>query len=288
MGKKRKQKNKIEKHENNSIINYIILHKELITIIFGLCVAVYPIINTIYKIMYQIECENFYGIPGKYFDSNIDIRLLYLFIIVIFLLMGTMPTWLKKYYEKRGELTKGTLTLTIFYAVIIGLALGFINVYNLIEIMKQTYRTHEIFGVVNNWLNSHAYFTIIVVLGFGSISTLGLTLMDCIANIKYVVAKNIVCVILAVSLIASLVVMFYGTIFKLSISIEDKSKYEFITYNEEEYVVLSSYNEKVLIVPFETDDNKEQYTFKTSQYSFISQDRGVYKYKEIKNRPIIN
>ena len=201
--------------------------------------------------------------------------------------MGIMPNMLKKYYEKREKITKGNLAEAIFLSIIIGIVIGFINVYNLIEIMKQTYRTHIVFRVINNWLDNHAYFTITVVIVLGSVSVLGLTLMDHLKNIKCDKIKNVVCFILSVSLIASLMVMLYGTIFKLSISIEDKSKYEFVTYDEEEYVVLSSYDEKILIIPFEIDE-KEQYIFKTGQYSFMNQDKGIYKYKDIKDSPIID
>ncbi|MBT9699422.1 hypothetical protein [Eubacterium ventriosum] len=256
----KKVKKNIEKQGKNSFVNYIISKKELITIMIGLCATLYPIVNTVYKIMYQNECEKFYGIPGKYFDSDIDNRLLYLLCIIILLFMGIMPTLLKKYYEKKDKLTKGNLVEAIFLSVIIGIELGCINVYNLIEIMKQTYRTCEVFQKINNWLDNHAYFTVTVVIILGSISVLGLTLMKYLKNIKCNIVKSVVCVILSVSLIASLVVMVYGTIFKLSISIKDKSKYEFVMYNEEEYVVLSTYEEKILIIPFEIDE-KEQYIY---------------------------
>lgn len=283
----KKVKKNIEKQGKNSFVNYIISKKELITIMIGLCATLYPIVNTVYKIMYQNECEKFYGIPGKYFDSDIDNRLLYLLCIIILLFMGIMPTLLKKYYEKKDKLTKGNLVEAIFLSVIIGIELGCINVYNLIEIMKQTYRTCEVFQKINNWLDNHAYFTVTVVIILGSISVLGLTLMEHLKNIKCNITKSAVCVILSVSLIASLVVMVYGTIFKLSISIKDKSKYEFVMYNEEEQVVLSTYEEKILIIPFEIDE-KEQYIFKTSQYLFINQDKGLYKYKNIKYSPIVD
>lgn len=42
-----------------------------------------------------------------------------------------------------------------------------------------------------------------------------------------------------------------------------------------------------MIIPFEIDE-KEQYIFKTSQYLFINQDKGLYKYKNIKYSPIVD
>lgn len=90
-----------EKKDKKSVVEHIVSHKGLIKIILGICASLYPIVNTVYKIMYQGECEKFYGIPGKYFDSKIDNRLLYLCCIIILLMISIMPAFMKKYYEKR-------------------------------------------------------------------------------------------------------------------------------------------------------------------------------------------
>lgn len=284
--RKNRTKKSMEKKEKKSIVDYIVSHKEFITIILGLCASIYPIINTVYKIMYQSECENFYGIPGKYFNSNIDNRLLYLCCIIILLLISIVPVFMKNYYEKRENLSKGHLVEAIFLSIVIGMEIGLFNVYNLMEIMKQTYKTNDFFRLINNWLDNNACFTIMLVVVLGSLSVLGITLMDKLKNIKWNWIKNVVCVILSLSLVASVLIMLYGTMFKLSISIEDKTKYEFVTYDEE-YVVLSLYNEKNLIVPFEIDE-KGQYIFKTSQYLFDEQYEGIYQYRDIKYSPRID
>lgn len=284
--RKNRTKKSMGKKEKKSIVDYIVSHKEFIAIILGLCASIYPIINTVYKIMYQSECEKFYGIPGKYFNSNIDNRLLYLCCIIILLLISIVPAFMKKYYEKRENLSKGYLVEAVFLSIIVGMEIGLFNVYNLIEIMKQTHKTNDFFRLINNWLDNNACFTITIVVVLGSISVLGITLMDKLKSIKWNWIKNVVCVILSVSLVASVLVMLYGTMFKLSISIEDKTKYEFVTYDEE-YVILSLYDEKILIVPFEIDE-KGQYIFKTSQYLFDEQYEGIYQYRDIKYSPRID
>ena len=85
----------------------------------------------------------------------------------------------------------------------------------------------------------------------------------------------------------SVLLMLYGTIFKLSISIENKTKYEFVTYDNDEYVILSSYDEKLLIIPFEINENGH-YIFKTDQYLFSERYGGRYQYRDIKYSPKIN
>ena len=275
-----------EKKDKKSIIAWIVSHKDFITIILGLCAALYPILNTAYIIMYQTKCEKFYGIPGKYFDSNIDNKLLYLLCIITLILISVAPAFMKKYYKERGNLTKGYLIEAVFLSVITGMGIGAVNVYNLIEIMKQTYKTNAFFGSINNWLDNHACFTITIVIVLGSFSILGITLIDNLRTIKRILLKKIVYILLTISLTLSVIVMLYGLIFKVSISIEDKTKYEFVTYNNDEYVVLSSYHEKLLLSPFQID-KKGQYIFKTNQYLFRKPYEGLYQYKDIECSPLI-
>ena len=121
--RKNRRKKNTEKKEKKSFDNYIVLCKPIITIILGLFTALYPILNTIYKINYQSKCEKFYCIPGEYFNSNINNALLYLSCIVILVLISIMPAFMKKYFEKTEDLTKGQLAeaavISVFYALIL-------------------------------------------------------------------------------------------------------------------------------------------------------------------------
>ena len=51
--RKNRRKKNTEKKEKKSFDNYIVLCKLIITIILGLFTALYPILNTIYKINYS-------------------------------------------------------------------------------------------------------------------------------------------------------------------------------------------------------------------------------------------
>ena len=64
---------------------------------------------------------------------------------------------MKKYYEKKENLTKGYLVEAVFLSVVIGMEIGLFNVYNLIEIMKQTHKTNDFFHWINNWLANNAW-----------------------------------------------------------------------------------------------------------------------------------
>lgn len=277
---KKKKGNSGATKERKQLVDFLVTHKESIAIILGVCVSLYPILNSFYKILYRIECEKFYALPGKYFDANIDNRLLYLGCIIILVFISIAPALMKRYYEKKGNLTKAYLLDAAFLSIIIGVEIGLLNVYNLIEIMKQTYKTNRFYGFINNFLNNNSYITIIVIIILGTISVLGITLLKEIKSVRWKWINNLVCAVLYVSLGISVLLLLYGTMFKLSISIEYKTKYEFVKYDNAEYVVLSSYNDKLLIVPFEVDESG-RYTFLTSQYLFGEPYDGVFQYKQI-------
>jgi len=65
-----------EKKEN-------VLNIKNISVLLTVFAAVYASSNLVFNYIYQNKCEKFYGIPGKYFSSNIDNRLIYLITVVI-------------------------------------------------------------------------------------------------------------------------------------------------------------------------------------------------------------
>lgn len=204
----------------------------------------------------------------------------------ILLLMGIVPVLIKRYYEKIENSTKCVVVESACLAILVGMEIGLFNVYNLIEIMQQTYKTSGVMRLINDFLIKNPYMTVIVIVILASISVLGITFLDGLKYMKHKLIKNISCIILWVSLVCSLLLIIYGTFFKFYISIDDKTRYEFVTYDIE-YVILSTYDEKVLMVPFEIDENG-QYIFKTNHYIFGEPYEGIYQYKNIKYSPKID
>ncbi len=283
MKKKKKKKKK-------QLINNSIESKFSIKTIFGMfggVVTVYPIVNFIYNVFYQSECEKFYGVPSKYFHSSINNILIYLGGILILILLGASTIFLKKYDEKNNVKVKGVTLYVSVLAISVGLIFGLLNVYNLIEIMKQTHKTNDFFRSINIFLNNNAVLTIIVVIALSVIAWLGITLNDIINSIKSIRIKTTINIICVFSIVLSILLMTYGTIFKLSISIEDKTKYEFVILDKDDYVILSEYNDKFLIVKYEIDNNG-QYIFDTSKYWFCEKNQGSYSYISLKYRPKVN
>lgn len=109
MGKK--SKNNDEKTKM-SISEWLFTKKGIIVGISGGLATLYPIVNFVYNLSYQSKCEGFYGVPGKYFHSTIDNRLLYLACILILIIICVTPVIIRKYDEKNKVQTKGS---TIFF-----------------------------------------------------------------------------------------------------------------------------------------------------------------------------
>lgn len=165
--------------------------------------------------------------------------------------------------------------------------IGLLNVYNLLEIMKQTYKTYGWIRSVINFVDKNAMITITIFIVAGSIALLGITLMDKIRVIKWKWIKNVINIVFILSFGISLLLMIFGTIFKMSISIEDKTKYELVTIDEEEYVVLSEHDDKILVVLYEVKENG-QYIFNTSKYWIYEKYQGTHRYINLKYCPEIN
>lgn len=281
-----KENKKAEKKTKISIQEWLFAKKEIIVCIAGGLASLYPIVNFVYNLSYQSKCERFYGIPGKYFHTTIDRSLLYLASILMLIIICAMPVIVKKYDEKKVQ-GRGTTVYISFVAAAVGTEIGLLNVCNLLEIMKRTYKTYEWIRSISNFLDKNATITITAVIVSGTIALLGITLMDKIRVIKRKRVKNVINCVFSFSFLITLWLMICGTIFTLGISVEDKTKYEMVTIDEEDYVVLSEHEDKILAVLYELKENGEC-IFDTSKYWIYKKDQGTYRYINLKYCPQIS
>lgn len=119
----------------------------------------------------------------------------------------------------------------------------------------------------------------------GSLAIAGVTLLDKVRVVKNKCIKNVFGFILVVSIILNATLLLYGTIFKISITVEDKTRYEMITYEDKNYIVLSTYEDKLLAVEYERKDDR--YILKTYQYAFFDQFSCKYEYLDFESYPLI-
>ena len=153
--------------------------------------------------------------------------------------------------------------------------------------MKQTYNANGFFTSINMVLNQYAFITIGIVVGCGTFSVVGLTFAELINDTTYKWMKKIMFGIFLVSFVISFTIMVYGSIFNMSISIDKKTKYEFLTVDNSEYVILSQEEDKLLVVSYKVD-TKGRYSFYTDKYYFVNEYEGTFEYRDIGESPIIH
>ena len=255
-----------------------IKYQEIIGSIVGAVAVIYPALNYIYNFFFQLECEIFYGIPRQYFHSVIDNKLMYLAIIFI------IPLVCYKLLITKSEESKNHKCET---AVFLGFYIGLLNVFNLIEVLRQAHKTFDWIEPFVVFLGENVTAMVIIIIALGMFAFLGPILLEkvrCKKN-KWIIAA--LSFAISLTIIFDLLLMLYGgVIFKLQISMEDKTKYEIVTISEKEYMVLSEHEDKILAVEYKEEN--DQYIFNTSKYWFYDKYQGTHRYVDLKCSPKID
>lgn len=157
--------------------------------------------------------------------------------------------------------------------VVISLFLNIIVSYN--------YRDFILDGIVY-LVNTYRNVMSVVFLLFSFFTIL--FLYDINGFLKTARYKKIVLIIFLFSFGMCSNILLFGSISQITSTIDQKTKYEFITVDDNEYVILSEYKGKFLVVSFEKD--RGEYIFNTNQYKFINMNQGLITYKDVKNLKI--
>lgn len=262
-----------------NIIRYLIsrLLNCDISIIIPVCSLIgfiYGLINIVSNELYKIGCERFYEIPGYYFSINIDEKLVFIFLIGVLLFYSIFPRFLKK--QQKNILSKGINIECIVFSIMMGLIIGCVNFLSLNTILKQIN-----FKLMIDIILNHAIACYLILFILGTFSIIGITFF------KKIGKKKLVLVLWIAALVISLIIFVCGIMFKIFNSVEDKTKYEFVEFKNKDYVVLTEYNNMNLVVEYDLDKN-HNYIFKTKRYFFIKKNKGICRYIDIENKPLIN
>lgn len=241
--------------------------------------VIYQIVDYLYEYLFQIRCEKFYGIPRGYFSTDINPSLLYLGVILLFGSLFFAPLFLRRYEENKIAL----IIESVFLSIVLGVGLGVVNLFNLLEIMKATNNKNEFWFNWNNWLAQND--GVIVKLIFLS-SILASLIIFLSPYIKFKRIKNILlfttAICFTICFTISFLLLLYGTACKLRINIEEETQYETVTCDGEQYVVITEKNDKLLVTKYEEDviDNGIKVTvLHTSQYLFLDKSNCNFSYK---------
>lgn len=258
-------------------------YKKIIFGLAGILVSTYPIINIVYNALYQIKSETFYGIPGKYFHDSVDNRLMYLGCIVILVGMCAIPVIIKRHDEKSLGQKKVSNAYVYFLSIVLGILVGVLNVDNWLAIMKRVYKKDNWFGNIVSLLSQNTYIMILIII-LGSVAILGLTYNFQIIKSHFL--REFFIKMFAIAFALSFTLVIGGVVCRLSINLEDQTKYELVVIDKQSYAVLAEDDEKILAVPYiETKD--KDFVFDTRKYYFFDKYQGTYQYVYMKNPPQI-
>lgn len=276
---------RLEMNELKKIIKEYIkkIGKEKIAIIVSIITIVtvgFNFFKTVYNdFIYQASCERFYGIPKYYFSYNLNDKLYWLLLTSIAIIICLTPRIIKKHcYSSSGTFNRIIKYIFIFLCcmslwVVISLFLNIIVSYN--------YRDFILDGIVY-LVNTYRNVMSVVFLLFSFFTIL--FLYDINGFLKTARYKKIVLIIFLFSFGMCSNILLFGSISQITSTIDQKTKYEFITVDDNEYVILSEYKGKFLVVSFEKD--RGEYIFNTNQYKFINMNQGLITYKDVKNLKI--
>lgn len=237
--------------------------------------------------MYKFDCEGFYNIPSKYFNTGYSNKII---LLVCLLLLFTTPIigfCGKRYLIKDGATKFEVIILTTVFSIYLSLCMGLLNIYNLKFIIETVEDSIRIPSSVANIINKCANGIVWSVIILGMLSVVGIVLFDNIGKIKRKTLRIIVQFISWVPIIFTVILFAYGTVFKMASNVEDLKKYELISYSDSQYIVLSNCDDKALVVPFDVDEDG-QYIFYTSEYKFVDKYEGNFEYIIMQHKPLIS
>ncbi len=267
-----------EKHEFEKISN-------IIGIISSILIGLYFVLNTLYKVAYQGDCEDFFNIPGKYFVSSIDNKAIYLILIILCIIIFFSPSLLKKRMEKSGEKKSSIYLYIISLIIILGLFLGLLNFLNLFIILEKINQVIWLPQKLIQWISRNIFIIIFVMVIF-SIATLILFILNTeVKRIRFKIIKKVIFGIGILSYLISASLYFGATVIKLSTNIEDKIQYETFIIDDKNMVVLSEKDDKLLAVEYDVINGKA--TFFTDKYIFIDYNNIYISYKKLGPDPDI-
>ena len=226
--------------------------------IFTLISTVLPLLFYVHSFMFSINCQNLYGIPSKYFSITMhDIMpyaILFFFIVV---------TFIYNYFFYKNNNLGNNLSSKIFYlsgAIVPGLAFSIIELTLLYIFVLQ-------YNWVTKALNYIPLTLIYILMLFLSVLSFVRIPNDMIKHkkLKTIIKKasSICSIIIYSSVILSFVFLFFN-------ATPINKSYETTIVNNSQYVILSEYENKYLIVKY--DNTKDTTVFFTNEYQLINKE----------------
>ncbi len=261
--------------------------KDVVAVIVATVPLGYFILNRVYQKIYQTDCEAFFHIPRRYFVTDIGDKLLYFLLLLAMVLLLLLPI----YYRKLPLLNKAKpsfiddFLISLLFAVEMGL-IGVQSFEIIVHRAGNNDNLKNLVGFVEKHYDSISWILVVIV-------SISMPLYVISNRIKKEKVKKALKVISTVLVTIGVVLLVSGFIVVLTSSVEDERRYEIVTVGKEEYVVLSTIDEKELIANCSIDytidcNNNQSITMQISveDYRFIEEHSGKnYRYIRLTEAP---
>ena len=260
----------VDKVDTNKIEKLTLIGGFIFTIMGG----VYFVANYLYNQRYKQKNQSYYGIPSKYFQGSIEDKVFYLILVIILICIIFSSLLLLYNIKNRTDkiIDRLMVKITAFAMGVVFWILNIKNLFDIIEIIEKNKFTI--------FVNNRIFGVSMIIAMFSVVGIICITYNDEIGsklNEKWKKYFNMFAwVIFGLSFIILIVAL--GV--KFSYNAESKTIYETIVYEDKNMAILSDLDDKVLIVEYEINENKET-ILKTYNYMIVDKENLVISYKDL-------
>lgn len=266
----------VDKVDTNKIEKLTLIGGFIFTIMGG----VYFVANYLYNQRYKQKNQSYYGIPSKYFQGSIEDKVFYLILVIILICIIFSSLLLLYNIKNRTDkiIDRLMVKITAFAMGVVFWILNIKNLFDIIEIIEKNKFTI--------FVNNHIFGVSMIIAMFSVVGIICITYNDEIGsklNEKWKKYFNMFAwVIFGLSFIMLIVALRV----KFSYNAESKTIYETIVYEDKNMAILSDLDDKVLIVEYEINENKET-ILKTYNYMIVDKENLVISYKDLGEKIIV-
>lgn len=266
----------VDKVDTNKIEKLTLIGGFIFTIMGG----VYFVANYLYNQRYKQKNQSYYGIPSKYFQGSIEDKVFYLILVIILICIIFSSLLLLYNIKNRTDkiIDRLMVKITAFAMGVVFWILNIKNLFDIIEIIEKNKFTI--------FVNNHIFGVSMIIAMFSVVGIICITYNDEIEsklNEKWKMYFNMFTgVIFGLSLFMLIVAL--GV--KFSYNAESKTIYETTVYEDKNMAILSDLDDKVLIVEYEINENKET-MLKTYNYMIVDKENLVISYKDLGKKIIV-
>lgn len=251
----------------------------------GLIVAVITPVSVVaeyvYQHLYKLKCQEVYGVPKNYFHCSIWEFIIFLGAI-IFCFWAVY--FFRKLFSEDGDeklVSVVSKAVAVLGAVAYGLAFAFLT-------MKSIWVIYMAAGqAVRSWMDRYAFFILILSIILCIVTAVSIVCGFFRQNVCQSGGRKVV----KIAFIGFIFVMIFVWCCAIFLKLENgpaiKVKYEVLSCDEENYVILSDVSStKAVAVPYEKDGTG-QYTLLTHDYVIVDKTKGKLSFIKMEQPPQI-